>query len=535
MSEHKPELRSFGASPWLLLAVVGAAAGAAVLGARDLPAWRSHQDRYAQARPDFEPALRAAPIGPVAATSADGLEYCSSCHLAGAGYEALDEGPFAAHPDVGHDPLELGCVPCHRGDPGSTTFHDAPAFGRDVPLSDPQAWIACLHCHDAQAQVELLSPWPAVAEAQAQLARLFEDHGCLACHVAGARGGLIGPELAAFGATPVSDPTAPYSGRIEQAIMQLEDPVSLQPASRMPTPALEPAEREALAVWLSLLGHMVDMDHDAWVPGLHREAAGADDTATGRGVSAYGWFCQPCHGDDGAGRERGRAPGAVPALGSELWLAYADPELIRYVIEEGRDGSLMEGFHSAEGSPILTADEVDDLVDHVLDAVLVQQPDQETYVRVAAGSCEACHPLRSDYLEGLDDAQRSAYLAEHPWRWSLEDWLADEGLIIDSCELQSEDEEGQPVLVHAGEQLYGDLCVHCHDDPERTPTDPVPSAPALRGFFDREHHDAGYLLASVVLGRPDAPPTKWRHQGVTAGEYTPTQLACLARWLEANP
>jgi mono/diheme cytochrome c family protein len=524
---NKADLLPFAVSPWLLLAVLASAVGAAVLGASDHPAWRVEQDGYADAEPDFEPALRAAPIGPVAATTPDGLEYCSSCHLAGAGYAALDAEPFAAHPPVGHDPLELGCVPCHQGDPGSLAFHDAPAFGRDVPLTGSQAWTACLHCHDATAQAALLAPWPAVAERQAQLAGLFEDHGCLACHTAGGRGGLVGPELARFGATPVSDPTAPYGGRIEQALLQLEDPVALQPASRMPTPVLEPAEREALAAWLGLLGHIVDMDHDAWRPG---EPGQLDCTG-----EVFAWTCQPCHGDDGAGRERGRAPGAVPALGSELWLAYADPELLRHVIEEGRDGSLMEGFRSAEGSPILTKGEVDDLVDHLRDAVLVQQPDTATYQRIAAGSCEACHPLRDDYLEDRDEAQRAAYLPEHPWRWSLEDWLADEGLVVDSCDVAAEDEEGQPILVHAGEQLYDELCVHCHDDPERTPDDPEPSAPALRGFFDRDHHDAGYLLASVVIGRPDAPPTKWRHQGVTTGEYTPTQLACLARWLEANP
>jgi mono/diheme cytochrome c family protein len=523
----EPTRASFAISPWLLLAVLGAAVGAAVLGARDLPDWRSHQDRYAQAQPDFEPALRAAPIGPVAATSADGLEYCSSCHLAGAGYEALDEEPFAAHPDVGHDPLELGCTPCHRGDPGSLAFHEAPAFGRDVPLDGEQAWTACLHCHDALVQAELLAPWPAVAERQALLARLFEDHGCLACHEAGARGGLIGPELTAFGATPVSDPTAAYTGRMEQASMQLEDPAALQPATRMPTPALEPAEREALAVWLSLLGHVVEQDHDAWHPGQPDQLECAGEVFT--------WLCQPCHGDDGSGRERGRPPGAVPALGSELWLAYTDPELIRHVIEQGRDGSLMEGFHAATGAPILTAAEVDALVDHLRDGVLVQQPDRESYQRVAAGSCEACHPLRDDYLADRDDDQRAAFLAEHPWRWSLEDWLADEGLTLDSCDVKVEDEQGQPMVVHAGEQLYDDLCVHCHQDPQRAPPGEEPSAPMLRGWFEREHHDAGMLLASVVIGRPDAPPTKWRHQGVTTGEYTPTQLACLARWLEANP
>jgi len=523
----KPALRPFAASPWLVLAVLACGAGAVALGLEDRPDWRVMQDEYGLEAPDFDPGLRAAPIGPVANRPPDGREYCSSCHLAGAGYAPLDDLPFATHPDVGHDPLEFGCTPCHRGDPGSLAFHEAPAFGRDVPLSGRQAWASCLHCHDATIEVDLLAPWPAVAERQALLTQLFEDLSCLACHSTGARGGLVGPDLAAFGASPVSDPTAVFGSRLDQASMQLEDPGALQPASKMPTPALEPAEREALAEWLSLLGHLQEQNHGAWVPGAPDPQACVGET--------YSWFCQPCHAEDGGGLERGRAPGSIPALASELWLSYTSPELIRHTIEQGRGGSLMEGFRPSEGTSILTEQEIDAIVDHIRDAGLVQQPDTETYARVATGSCEACHPLRTDYLEGRDDAQRAAFLIEHPWRWSLEDWLADEGLDIDRCDVDAEDDEGLPIVVHTGEQLYDDLCVHCHEDPQRGPAGDEPSAPALRGFFEQEHHDAGYLLASVVIGRPDAPVGKWRHQGITAGEYTPTQLACLARWLEANP
>ncbi len=523
----KPSLQPFAASPWLVLTVVGAGIAAAALGARDLPDWRAVQDDYQSLAPEFEPELRAAPIGPVADVPVDGREYCSSCHIAGAGYAAFEGQPFGAHPEVGHDPLELGCTPCHRGDPGSLAFHDEPAFGRDTPMSGAWSWMSCLQCHDARLEPELMAPYPRAVALQTQLHDLMERHGCLACHTMGGRGGLVGPELAAFGATPVSDPTAVYEGRRIQARMQLEDPLVLQPASKMPTMELDPIEREALAVWLSLQGHVDAHNHGAWDPG-----APASVDCSGK---TYHWFCEPCHANDGSGRERGRAPGAVPALASPLWLTYTSEDFVRHTIAEGRDGSLMEAFRSEDGQPIITEDELDALVDHVLTANLVWEPDQQTYDRVAAASCEACHTERSDYLEGRDDAARAAYLAEHPWRWSVDDWLADEGLVIDSCEVQDQDEEGQVVLVHAGEQLYEDLCVHCHEDPERGPLGDEPSAPALRGFFEHEHHDAGYLLASVVIGRPDAPPTKWRHQGVTAGEYTPQQLACLARWLEDTP
>jgi mono/diheme cytochrome c family protein len=517
----------FSASAWLLLAVATSAVAAAVLGAGDKPDWLRVQQRYAVEHPDFEIALRAAPLGPVTASTPDGQEYCASCHLAGAGYEPAAGLIFAAHPAVGHDPLELGCVPCHGGDPGSTDLHDRAAFGRDAPLPGAQAWVACLQCHDAQAQGELLAPWPAVADAQAQLAALLADHGCQACHQLGARGGLVGPELRAFGASPVPDPTAPYDGRRAQAQLQLEDPRSLQPAARMPTPDLDDEQRALMATWLGLQGQVTDLDQDRWRPGAPQQAPCPGEI--------YGWFCMPCHGDGGGGLERGRPPGAVPALASALWLAHTSPEMVRHIIARGRPGSLMEGFLGDEGEPILTEGELEDLVDHILTGGLVQRPDRESFRRVASGSCETCHPLRSDYLDGRGPAERAAFLQDHPWRWSLEDWIADEGLEIDACEQQIQDGEGALTTVHTGEQLYLDLCIHCHHDPAHLPADREPSAPRLRGWFQREHHDAGALLASLVLGRPDAPPVKWRHQGITAGEYTPTQLACISRWLEDNP
>ncbi len=524
----QPSARDFAASPWLLLAVLAAGVAAAALGARDLPDWRAVQRDYRQGDPDFEIALRAAPLGPVADRTPDGQEYCVSCHLTGAGYAPGEGSVFSAHPEVGHDPLELGCTPCHGGDPGSTAFHHEPAFGRHTPRTGQQAWVSCLLCHDAEGGDPALEAFADPPLLQRQLGRAVEyDGGCLACHRLGARGGLVGPDLRAFGATPVSDETAPYASRLEQARLQLEDPRALNAAGTMPVPDLGGEERERVALWLALQGHITELDQDAWRPGR--------DEALPSTEARYHLLCQPCHGEHLEGRERGRAPGAVPALGSALWRAYTSADMVRHVIREGRPGSLMEGFRPEEGQAILGEAELDALVDLVLDGGTLARIVDAEQQRVAAEACSACHPARQDYLEAVEPQDRAAYLSEHPWRWSLEDWLEDEGLAFGSCEEPAEDEHGAPLTVHAGERLYEQLCVHCHDDPERSPPGREPSAPALRGFFEHEHHDAGYLLASVVLGRPDALPHKWRHQGVTAGEYTPTQLACLVRWLEENP
>lgn len=507
-----PVTRDFSASPWLIGAVAAAAVAVGVLAAGHHPGWRAVQARYAEPHPDFEPGLRLA-----------GGEACGTCHLAGAGYEPLDAAPFAAHPAVGHDPLDFGCVPCHGGDGASLAWHDAAAYGRDPPLPGWLAWAACLHCHDPLR--EDLSAFPAVDTLRVGLEASLRAGGCPACHRSTGRGGLVGPDLARFGATPVSDPTAPWGGRRDQAKLQLEDPLAVQPAARMPTPDLDPDEREVLAAWLSLLGR--PQGEGAWHP-----AEGLDPAD---GEALYAWFCRPCHGQDGQGLERGSRPGAVPALASPLWRTYVPPDLLRATLRKGRDGALMEGFLAEGAAPILEEAEVDTLLEHIASDALPGDLDEGSYERVAAGSCATCHALREDYLAGRSEPDKVAFLAEHPWRWALADWLDDEGLELGDCSEEALDEEGRPQRVDAGERLYTGLCVHCHDDNAEAPVGQAPAAPSLRGALAREHFDAGYLLAGAVLGRADAPPTKWRHQGITAGEYTPVQLGCLVRWLEANP
>jgi mono/diheme cytochrome c family protein len=225
----------------------------------------------------------------------------------------------------------------------------------------------------------------------------------------------------------------------------------------------------------------------------------------------------------------------VPALASPLWLAYVPPALVRATVRQGREGSQMEGFASDDAEPILQGAEVDAVLDVVLTGGLAAEADPATRARVAAGSCEACHPRRGDYVDGRDESARAAFLSDHPWRWSLADWLTDEGLALGDCAEEVEREDGSRARVHGGERLYGALCVGCHEDPERAPPGQEPAAPALRGVLRREHFDVGYLLAGLILGRADAAPVKWRHQGITRAEYTAEQLACVARWLEETP
>ncbi len=516
---NQPPIKGFAASPWLLAAVASSAILSALMATRDRPAWQQVQAEYAQANAGFELGLRAMPARVSPGTAADSQEYCSSCHLAGAGYEPLQDEPFAAHADVWHDPLELGCTPCHKGDPGALELHEGAAYGMDAPLPGSLAWAACLHCHDPATSPEAFAPWPALVQARAELAASLEGGGCAGCHRIGGRGGLVGPDLLDFGQRVVADPTAPYDCALGWAQQQLEDPHALQQAARMPTPDLDSEQRQLLAAWLSLLGHLQRDQQEGWQP-----------TAPGAALDAerlYATFCGACHGPSGGGRERGRAPGAVPALASTLWLSYTSEELLRQVLSQGRPGSLMEGFASDEPGrePILEPAELDALLELLHSGALAPQPGAASE---APGSCELCHFQRSEYLDLPDPLA----LSEHPWTWDLDAWLQDEGFETGDCQLPA---DGEAAATHSGEQLYTSLCVHCHEDSQLGPVGNEPAAPVLRGALQREHFDAAYLLGSVVIGRPDAAPIKWRHQGITAGEYGAQQLACLVSWLEANP
>src|SRR5512140_2826007 len=79
--------------------------------------WRRVQRAYRAALPapqnaDFEIQLRQ-----VYAPTLHATDRCISCHVGMAPGESGVKGNrvFASHPDVGHDPLQYGCVVCHGG------------------------------------------------------------------------------------------------------------------------------------------------------------------------------------------------------------------------------------------------------------------------------------------------------------------------------------------------------------------------------------------------------------------------------------
>jgi cytochrome c2 len=484
--------------------------------------WEKVQDEYRESVPEFEPGERSLPLVDVALTTPDGSEYCVTCHLASAGYPAVDGSPvFARHSDVHHEPIDMGCVICHKGDPQALDRHQENTFGLDLPLPGDLAWVSCLHCHDPSRSPAALAEYPAVGTALARIDRALRDSGCIGCHEISRRGGLLGPSLRTLGQLVLSDPSSLYANTFERVRDQIADLQGNPDRMLMPVFELDGQDLDPLVAWLSMNGYIVGANRDAWVFG--EPASFAD------GEQLYTAFCSGCHEADGGGRELGLLPGPIPTLGSRLFATYAARDYLISIICEGRPGTLMEGFSKGgcaesalDKEAILSASEVDKLADYLLDRG--SWCDDEAYGIAAAASCEVCHFERNEYHEALSDTERVDLFREHPWRFDLERFMADEGFSMPDCVGEQQ---------HRGEELHDTVCSHCH---EQARADAAPaSAPDLWGFAERPEFDDSFFLMNVIVGRGDAPPSKWRHQGILNYEYDMRDLVCLMQHLREVP
>jgi mono/diheme cytochrome c family protein len=135
------------------------------------------EDFNVQLRQVYNPALHAA-------------DRCISCHVGMApGETGLKGRPtFASHPNVGHDPLQYGCVVCHAGQGRATERADAHGtapFWPEPMLPQRFAYAGCGSCHTHLAVPNLVQMNRGGA--------LFERYDCFACHSLDQRGGTLRP------------------------------------------------------------------------------------------------------------------------------------------------------------------------------------------------------------------------------------------------------------------------------------------------------------------------------------------------------
>ncbi len=180
----------------LLLASLGTLVLLATAAYRETIAreWRRLQRDYAASLPaeqarEFKVQLRQLYVPALHAT-----DRCISCHIGMApGEAAVARRPmFAAHPDVTHDPADLGCVSCHGGQGHATEREDAHGDVAHWPYPMlPRRFIqaGCGSCH-----THLAVPR---AAALSRGRELLERHDCLTCHEIDGRGGTLRPGAAA--------------------------------------------------------------------------------------------------------------------------------------------------------------------------------------------------------------------------------------------------------------------------------------------------------------------------------------------------
>lgn len=192
----------------------------------------------------------------------------------------------------------------------------------------------------------------AAAAAASEPARLFDAHGCRACHKVGYRGGNSGPDLTMAG------------HRRPLAWLQkwLESPRHFKADTRMPEQGLAPSDRDALAQWLSQQKGRAWNTDEPW-------DELSDPLKKGAAIYAAAG-CVACHGPAGRGGHPnpGARGGIIPAL-PPLMGTYTKDELKsrikRGVVPEIHDGPPAEvNMPGWEG--VLDDGELDALASYLL-------------------------------------------------------------------------------------------------------------------------------------------------------------------------
>jgi mono/diheme cytochrome c family protein len=140
--------------------------------------WRGVQNRYnALAKKNGMQPIPVS-IKQIYAPELEVADRCGSCHLAAAGEAPPIPGDalFAAHPPLPHDPRQMGCTPCHRGQGRATT--SSAAHGNIAHFDQPllpanMVEAGCGGCHS-----HIKTTKPDAVER----GRTLFDAQCKSCH-----------------------------------------------------------------------------------------------------------------------------------------------------------------------------------------------------------------------------------------------------------------------------------------------------------------------------------------------------------------
>jgi len=239
------------------------------------------------------------------------VDRCTSCHAGvdKAGFDG-DPQPFASHPArdqllAKHPTDKFGCTPCHGGQGAAVNSvkmaHGEVKYWEHPLLRGDMVEAGCPACH-----TNLNMPH---AEQIARGEQLFEQLGCVGCHLVQGYGDLPKP--------------APYLRRIRAKVNPqwlqawIQNPQEYRPHTRMPNFVLKPGEAPAIAAYL---WSATQAESDAWLTEHGPAPAGIDPgnaalVAQGKEL-ADSLGCRGCHGfaPDEAPARLGKTKDIAPNL-----------------------------------------------------------------------------------------------------------------------------------------------------------------------------------------------------------------------------
>jgi cytochrome c1 len=213
------------------------------------------------------------------------VDRCTTCHVAvkEASLADVPVEPFRTHPPIPHALDEFGCVTCHGGQGGATTFeeahHSTKAWEEPV-LPAKYTESACGQCHLAAQPGTPQLNW-----GRQMLAR----YGCTRCHA------IQQPDGTRF--TPTDDPPSleHVAGKTsrEWIYAWIKDPQAYSISATMPNFGLSDDDARDLSAFLIAQS----TPRPNFIPaGAGAKAGSQESAASDAGTSLYGEsFCASCH------------------------------------------------------------------------------------------------------------------------------------------------------------------------------------------------------------------------------------------------
>jgi mono/diheme cytochrome c family protein len=280
--------------------------------------WREIQRAYRAHLPesaakDFRVQLRQ-----IVSPSTGATDRCVTCHVGMAPGEPAIAGHklFDAHPNVVHDPADLGCVVCHSGQGRATEKAAAHGDVRHwpepmIPARFADSGCGSCHTHLAVPRLDALTSGGA----------LVERHDCLACHALDGRGGTLRPGGAAGMTAPDLSRAGMkrydaqwYETHLERAMKARSESASagpVRPASESVSAVpVRPAsvgsvagENADAAAWRASFGAIAPDDRAA-IDAFLSSRVGAPNLVEGKALF-HSLGCRGCHKVAGVGGNDG--------------------------------------------------------------------------------------------------------------------------------------------------------------------------------------------------------------------------------------